>query len=66
MVGTSGQGQVGQQHLKDRGTAVLPSWLFSISMPHVNHWQSLTQAVAHRCWWLTGSWDLPMWSSSTA
>lgn len=56
--------QMGQQHVKDRGKAVLPSWFVSISMPHVNHWQSLTPG--HGTQMLVAHWDLSMWSSSTA
>lgn len=51
-----GQGQVEQQHLSDRGTAVLPSWLVSLSMLHANHWQSLTQG--HGTQMLVAHWEL--------
>lgn len=50
-----GQRQVGQQHLKNRGTAVLPSWL-SISMSHVDHWQSLSPG--HGTQMLVAHWEL--------
>lgn len=51
-----GQGQVEQQHLKDRGTAVLPSWLGLLPMPQVNHWQSLTPG--HGTQMLVAHWEL--------
>lgn len=54
MVSASGQGQVGQQHLKDRNSCA--AILAFLSLPHVNHWESLTPGCGTQM--LVAHWEV--------